>query len=536
MSDKRADFDLETGLSGAFRSADLPPAPGRLVEALERVPETPIVRGGARDSRGGSGRRTIFGVLGLAAVLLVGGTLALSVGSRPPTPLPAPSGPLTGDPSAGPAVVIAYQVGWTDSVPYSAPVLAEEIRIVQGRIDASGPLGVKVTANGSDRLNVAVPAGLDAEALRRLIGQTGHLGFVPLGDTQLEKGAIVDPTRFPELFGSGGVAAASVSTDQSGARVILFELTPAAADLFASYTAAHIGSFFAIALDGRVVSAPVINSEIPSGKVEISQGGEGGWDAVAANELVTIIRLKPLPAPLTEISAGPADPSTSPNVGPSPSNLLLPSPRTECEPPIEVAGSQLDCDIAIEAALRILPADRPTISRITFHHTCFDELHPNAAVDCAVQVSGIVEVTYVGGQMPALIGVRLDETGQPKAFVLPVRQPAASDTTFALERTPTDFGCDSMPPPYSFFVIHIDPSVAKPVWAIADTRARLRVVWGANDRGIAGTEPVVVDAFGRALARDGTRIEIPDGAWPSLNGRFVCPGPDAVYITDQPAP
>jgi hypothetical protein len=41
--------------------------------------------------------------------------------------------------------------------------------------------------------------------------------------------------------------------------------------------------------------------------------------------------------------------------------------------------------------------------------------------------------------------------------------------------------------------------------------------------------------FGRVLARNGTRINVPDGAWPSLNGRFVCPGADAVYITDQPA-
>jgi hypothetical protein len=50
-----------------------------------------------------------------------------------------------------------------------------------------------------------------------------------------------------------------------------------------------------------------------------------------------------------------------------------------------------------------------------------------------------------------------------------------------------------------------------------------------------GTERLVVDAFGRVLARDGTRIDLPEAAWPSLNGRFVCPGTDAVYITDQPA-
>lgn len=432
MSNKRTGIDLETRLSGAFRSADLPVAPGRLVEVLERVPEAPIARGGAQGDRPGSGRRTIAGLLGVAAILLVGGTLALGVGSRPQTPLPSPSGPLTGEASSSPApgVLVSYQVGWTDAAPYSAALLAEEVRIAQQRVDATGALGVTVTAVGTDRINVAIPAGVDAEALRSLIGQTGHLAFVPLGDTHLDKGAPVDPTRFPELFGSEAVATATVSTNQSGARVIDFQLTPTAADVFGSYTAAHIGSYFAITLDNVVVTAPVINSEIPGGSVEISQAGTGGWDLAQANEFATIIRLKPLPAPLTEISngPGPVDPSASPSAVPSP-----------------------------------------------------------------------------------------------------------SDPGFALERTPADFGCDSMLPPYRSFVIHIDPSAAEPVWAIADTNARLRVLWGATDRGLGGTKAEIVDASGHVLARDGTRIAIPDGAWPSLLGRFVCPGTDAVYVTDQPA-
>jgi hypothetical protein len=79
------------------------------------------------------------------------------------------------------------------------------------------------------------------------------------------------------------------------------------------------------------------------------------------------------------------------------------------------------------------------------------------------------------------------------------------------------------------------------VWAIANTKAHLRVLWGAADRGIAGPPPgvdfpippTVVDRFGLVIAVSGTRVDIPPGAWPSLAGRFVCPGPDAVYITDQ---
>lgn len=543
MSDKRTEIGLETRLSSAFRSTELPAAPPRLVEGLERVPESPV-RGGAEPGPSGNGRRTIVGLLGVAAILLIGGTLAVGVGSRPSTPVPAPSGPRTGEPTSAPAVVVSYRVGWTDAAPYSAALLAEEVRIVQGRVDATGAVGVTASAVGTDRVDVAIPAGLDAEALRRLIGQTGHVAFVPLGDTQLEKGALVDPTKFPELFGSEGVATAAVSTGQTGARVVVFELTPGAADMFGSYTAAHIGSYFAITLDNLVVSAPVINSEIPGGKVEISQGGTGGWDLAAANELATVIRLKPLPAPLTEISNEPApvDPSPSPSVVASPDLRPRPSGTLSeiangapvaCEAVLDLPGPQLDCDSAVRAALAILPSVRPAIAKVTFSHTCFDPLNPDAAVDCAVQYSGIVQVTYVGGALPALIGVRIGENGERLAFLLITRRTGGPE--FTLERTPGDFGCDAMPPPYQSFVIHIDANAEKPVWAIADTKVRLRVFWGAGDRGLKDSEPVVVDAFGRVLARDGTRTDVPDGAWPSLNGRFVCPGADAVYITDQPA-
>jgi hypothetical protein len=49
------------------------------------------------------------------------------------------------------------------------------------------------------------------------------------------------------------------------------------------------------------------------------------------------------------------------------------------------------------------------------------------------------------------------------------------------------------------------------------------------------TPAAIVDRFGLVIARDGTRIDIPEAAWPALAGRFVCPGPTAVYVTDRPS-
>ena len=56
-----------------------------------------------------------------------------------------------------------------------------------------------------------------------------------------------------------------------------FVLKPEGAKLFADYTAAHVGDYFAITLDSSVISAPVINSSIPNGQVEIQSGGIGGY-------------------------------------------------------------------------------------------------------------------------------------------------------------------------------------------------------------------------------------------------------------------
>ena len=301
MSDRRMDIDLEARLERAFRSAVLPAAPGRLLDALERVPDAPVLAGGASRARSGGARRAPWGILGVAAILLVGGAVALGVGSRGPAPSPAV-------PSTEPGTRLTSQIAWTAQVPFSASRLAEEVRIVRARIDATGAVGIAVRTEGEDRLVVDLPAGFDADALRSLIGQRGEIAFVPLGDAQMSRGDVVDEALHPRLFGYEGLDGASVGTNgQTNQRVVTFQLTPAAATQFDAYTKAHIGQYFAIVLDGKVISAPTIQSEIPGGQVEISQNSTvGGFPLDEANELVAFLRTGPLPAPLRETSIEPA--------------------------------------------------------------------------------------------------------------------------------------------------------------------------------------------------------------------------------------
>ncbi len=111
------------------------------------------------------------------------------------------------------------------------------------------------------------------------------------------------------LFSGDQVAAASIGADQNGQRTVDFTLNAEGKDLFASYTTGHIQDFFAIVLDGEVISAPVIQSSIPNGQVQISQGGIGGYPLAEAQNLVTILQFGQLPFPIEALSRSQVSPT-----------------------------------------------------------------------------------------------------------------------------------------------------------------------------------------------------------------------------------
>jgi preprotein translocase subunit SecD len=177
--------------------------------------------------------------------------------------------------------------------------------IIERRVNQTGVSEPVVVVQGSDRVVVELPGVTDVDAVRRLVGQTGRLDFVPLGATPATRGQELDLEVNPPLFSGDQVESAAVGTDSSsgGGLAVDFVLRGDGAQLFADYTADHIGDYFAITLDGAVISAPVINSAIPNGQVQISSGGIGGFPANEANELVTILKFGSLPFPIQELSS-----------------------------------------------------------------------------------------------------------------------------------------------------------------------------------------------------------------------------------------
>jgi protein-export membrane protein SecD len=194
----------------------------------------------------------------------------------------------------------AQQVG--DRIP--RPEDLEVIRgIVERRVNASGVSEPVITTQGADRVVVELPGVSDPNAVRALVGQTGRLDFVPLGNVQKNEGELIDLDQFPPLFSGEELETAAIGADgQTGARVVTFVLKENGARLFEEYTRANIGNYFAIVLDERVISAPRIENAIPGGRVQISSGTIGGFPLKEAQELTTVLQFGSLPFPIVELS------------------------------------------------------------------------------------------------------------------------------------------------------------------------------------------------------------------------------------------
>ena len=207
---------------------------------------------------------------------------------------------------------IEYQVLPAEGKTPTRDDLAVLRQIIINRVDKSGVAEPQVVVQGNDRIVVEMPGIQNADQIRNLVGTTGRLDFVPLGQTSMVQGQEVNLEQYPPLFSGDQVAAASIGANQSGQRTVDFTLRPEGKDLFATYTKDHVGDFFAIVLDGKVISAPQINEPIPGGQVQISQNSSiGGYPLAEAQNLVTILQFGQLPFPIQEL----ANTTVSPTLG-----------------------------------------------------------------------------------------------------------------------------------------------------------------------------------------------------------------------------
>jgi preprotein translocase subunit SecD len=188
--------------------------------------------------------------------------------------------------------------------------IAQSIEVIRRRIDETGVREPTIQQQGENRVLVQVPGLSDPEELKRLLGQTAKMTFhlvdvtaTPAPGMRPPPGSQILPDiNTPnELYlvqrrvmVSGENLVDAQATFQEGRPVVSFRFDTLGARRFADVTKNNVGRPFAIVLDGKVISAPVIREPILGGSGIIS----GGFTVQSANELALLLRAGALPAPL----------------------------------------------------------------------------------------------------------------------------------------------------------------------------------------------------------------------------------------------
>src|SRR6516162_6372166 len=192
------------------------------------------------------------------------------------------------------------------------------IETIRRRVDAFGTTEPSIQREGRNRVLVQVPGISDVERLKKLIGETGKLEFrlvdagasaqqvveskqVPIDDDLLySKGTPPVPYVIKKqvLVSGENLVDAQPGFDQrTGEPIVTFRFDATGAKRFARVTQENVGLPFAIVLDGKVISAPVIREPILGGSGQIS----GSFTVPEASDLAVTLRSGALRAKLTVI-------------------------------------------------------------------------------------------------------------------------------------------------------------------------------------------------------------------------------------------
>lgn len=237
---------------------------------------------------------------------------------------------------------IVLQAKGTETNPVTEDSIERLLAVLRNRIDQYGVAEPLIQRQGKERVIVDLPGVEDPEAALELIGKTALLEFrkvlngtpaVPPGpqrpnydsdeeyDTALsrwekakaqidelalqlkeqadaDKGLMLsyDDTGRAYLLGSPYVTGkdlknAGTQYDNLGRAVVTIEFNNEGAKLFDKATSESVGEQLAIALDGVVVSAPVVQERISGGNAQIS----GTFTVPEAQRLAIMLRAGALP-------------------------------------------------------------------------------------------------------------------------------------------------------------------------------------------------------------------------------------------------
>lgn len=195
----------------------------------------------------------------------------------------------------------------------AAKAVEQSIETIRRRIDSLGTKEPTITRQGTNRIMIQAAGESDPEKLKTIIGKTAKLTFQMVDESvsqediaagRIPPGSVALPSedayapfyvvRKRALVSGDELTNAAQSFDQNGRAAVSFAFNGQGSRKFGDATARNIGKKFAIVLDGKVLSAPVINGAITGGSGIIT----GNFTVESASELSLLLRSGALPAPL----------------------------------------------------------------------------------------------------------------------------------------------------------------------------------------------------------------------------------------------
>ncbi len=195
----------------------------------------------------------------------------------------------------------------------AASAVEQSIEIVRRRVDETGVAEALVARQGTNRILVQLPGVEDPARIKDLIGRTARMTFHLLDEAANLQAATPPPgtmflpgdrgqeryavRRRVEVDGANLNDARAGQDGRTGEWVVNFTFDSVGTRRFADVTRQNVGRPFAIVLDDKVITAPVIREPITGGRGQIS----GNFDVRGANDLAGLLRAGALPAPLTVV-------------------------------------------------------------------------------------------------------------------------------------------------------------------------------------------------------------------------------------------
>lgn len=207
-------------------------------------------------------------------------------------------------------------------------LIEQSIEIIRMRVDETGTKEPIIQRQGEDNILLQVPGLDDPATLKNLLGKTAKLTFhivdetatanlsnrlvAPIGSMIVKELNSQGQEQFyvvkKRVILSGDMLDdAQAAFNQHGQPIVDFAFNNLGAKLFGEATKRNSGKRLAIILDGKIVSAPVINEPILGGRGNI----HGNFTVQSANELALLLRAGALPAPLKVIE----ERTIGPNLG-----------------------------------------------------------------------------------------------------------------------------------------------------------------------------------------------------------------------------